>query len=126
MKNEILIFCSLTLIYLLYIEFSPGMGNIWWRDNKLFLAGAVLMLTEPLYNKTLWYPYLWDLNFVVWCIVCILIRLVVKKLNDKSTREVDKQWTTAHMQEPNGNMRLERTENDQVKNSVTMSDGELK
>ena len=125
MKNEIFIFCSLALIYLLYIEFSPGMGNIWWRDNKLFLTGAVSMLTEPLYNKTLWSPYLWDLNFVVWCVVFALISLSVRKLNDKFTQEVDRQWTTADTQEPNWNIKLERTESDQVKNSVTTLGGEL-
>lgn len=125
MKNEIFIFCSLVLTYLLYIEFSPGMGNIWWRDNKLFLTGAVSMLTEPLYNKTLWSPYLWDLNFVVWCVVFALISLSIRKLNDKSSQEADRQWTTAYTQEPNENTTLERTENDQVENSVTTSDGEL-
>ena len=125
MKNEIFIFCSLALIYLLYIEFSPGMGNIWWREKRLFLTGAVSMLAEPLYNKTIWSPYLWDLNFVVWCVVFALISLSVRKLNGKSTQEVDRQWTTAHTQEPNGNTRLERTENDQVKNSVTPLDGGL-
>ena len=125
MQHRILTILALVLFYLLYIEFSPGMGNIWWRDNKLFLTGAVSMLTEPLYNKTLWSPYLWDLNFVVWCVVFALISLSVRKLNDKSTQEVDRQWTTAHTQEPNGNIRLERTESDQVKNSVTTLDGAL-
>lgn len=125
MKNGVFIFCSLVLTYLLYIEFSPGMGNIWWRDNKLFLTGAVSMLTEPLYNKTLWSPYLWDLNFVVWCVVFALISLSIRKLNDKSSQEADRQWTTVHTQEPNRNTKPESLGNDPDKNSVTTSDGEL-
>ena len=34
--------------YLLYIQFSPGMGNIWYRNGEyLSPMGAVVMLIEP-------------------------------------------------------------------------------
>ncbi len=80
MKNEIFIFCSLALIYLLYIEFSPGMGNIWWREKRLFLTGAISMLVNPLHDMTLWNPSLWDLNFIVWLISFAFIDLSIKNL----------------------------------------------
>ena len=56
MQHRILAFFVLVLFYLLYIEFSPGMGNIWWRENRLFPMGAVSILVNPLYNITLWNP----------------------------------------------------------------------
>ena len=78
MQHRILTILALVLFYLLYIEFSPGMGNIWWRDNKLFLAGAVSMFVNPLHNTTLWSPSLWDLNFIVWLIGFAFIDLSIK------------------------------------------------
>ena len=80
MQHRILTTLVLVLLYLLYIEFSPGMGNIWWREKKLFLTGAISMLVNPLHDTTLWNPSLWDLNFIVWLISFAFMDLSTKKL----------------------------------------------
>jgi hypothetical protein len=67
----------LYILYLLYIQFSPGMGNIWYRNNEYFSPmGAVNMTLSPLYLYYMWHPSMWDLNFVMWiCIYFIIHKL---------------------------------------------------
>lgn len=67
----------LLILYLLYIQFSPGMGNIWYRNNEYYsLMGAVKMILAPLNLHYMWYPCMWDINFLMW----ILIYMIVYKL----------------------------------------------
>jgi hypothetical protein len=62
------------IFYLLYIQFSPGMGNIWYRNNEYFSPmGAINMTLSPLYLYYMWYPSMWDINFFIWIIVYFLI-----------------------------------------------------
>ena len=56
------------LLYLIYLEVSPKLGNIWIRcnsDNKLKIcpSGIFLMLKAPFYNLYYWNPKFWDINF---------------------------------------------------------------
>ena len=67
---------------MIYIEFSPGMGNIWWREGKFFPIGAVSMIVDPVYNLTLWNYSVWDLNFIIWLMFFIIIELFIAKLNE--------------------------------------------
>lgn len=60
-------FILITLIYLLYIQFSPGMGNIWYRNNEYFSPmGAIRVMVYPFYNTQMWYPNMWDINYFIW------------------------------------------------------------
>ena len=71
-------FITLLLVfYLLYVQFSPGMGNIWYRNNEYYsLMGALKMIYSPLYLHIMWYMNMWDMNFLIW----ILIYIIVYKL----------------------------------------------
>ena len=65
------------IFYLLYIQFSPGMGNIWYRNNEYFSPmGAINMTLSPLYLYYMWYPSMWDINFFIW----ILLYIVFNKI----------------------------------------------
>jgi len=59
------------IVYLLYLEFSPKLGNILFRINsenvKVFNLNSTLnMITYPLKNITFWYIENWDLNFFIY------------------------------------------------------------
>jgi len=65
-------YTCLFVLYLMYIQFSPGMGNIWYRNDEYFSPmGAVKMILAPFYVKELWRPEFWDINFIVWSIFYI-------------------------------------------------------
>ena len=54
------IFLISLLIYLAYLELSPGLGNIWFRYNSnnircINILGAISMILYPLKNLTFWY-----------------------------------------------------------------------
>ena len=63
-------FVILTIFYLLYIQFSPGMGNIWYRNNQYYcFMGAWEVMIFPLQNSAMWNVSMWDINYFVWMIV---------------------------------------------------------
>lgn len=73
-----MIFCLglflLLLGYLLYIQFSPGMGNIWYRNGEYFSPmGAVNVIFYPLYSVEMWRFEMWDLNFFLWILTFICV-----------------------------------------------------
>jgi hypothetical protein len=64
----------LLLGYLLYIQFSPGMGNIWYRNGEYFSPmGAVNVIFYPLYSVEMWRFEMWDLNFFIWILSFICV-----------------------------------------------------
>ena len=64
----------LLLGYLFYIQFSPGMGNIWYRNGEYFSPlGAVNVILYPLYSVEMWRFEMWDLNFVLWILTFICL-----------------------------------------------------
>lgn len=63
----------LTIAYLLYIQYSPGMGNIWYRNNEYFsFMGAWNVIVFPLQSSEMWNYSMWDINFFIWLIAYIL------------------------------------------------------
>ena len=56
----------LTLLYLLYIQFSPQMGNIWWRDGNFTPMGAIKVILYPLKEIKMWNIGMWDINYFIW------------------------------------------------------------
>lgn len=67
-----------TLIFLLYIQYSPGMGNIWYRNNEYFSPmGAVNVMIFPFRNLQMWYPTMWDINYIMWLLLGIVSNLFI-------------------------------------------------
>jgi len=63
-------FLFTTIAFLLYIQFSPGMGNIWYRNNEYFSPmGAVSVILFPLQNRDMWAPNMWDINYFIWVLI---------------------------------------------------------
>jgi|AACY02.14.fsa_nt_gi hypothetical protein len=59
----------LTLLYLLYIQFSPQMGHIWWRDGNFTPMGAIKVILYPLKEIKMWNMEMWDINYFIWIII---------------------------------------------------------
>ena len=69
----------LLILYLLYVQFSPGMGNIWYRNEEYFSPmGAINMVLAPFYVPQLWLPEFWDINFIVWTFLYVSIYFCYK------------------------------------------------
>ena len=51
---ELIIWFILTILFLIYIQFSPDMGNIWIRSGRFMPIGAIKLIFYPFkvfYNK---------------------------------------------------------------------------
>lgn len=71
---HLILITLLLVFYLLYVQFSPGMGNIWYRDNEYFSPmGAIKMILAPLHLYYMWYPCMWDINFFIWILIYRII-----------------------------------------------------
>ena len=45
-------YVCLLVLYLLYVQFSPGMGNIWYRNEEYFSPmGAINMIFDSFISK---------------------------------------------------------------------------
>ena len=71
-----LIFAS--IIFALYLELSPGLGNIWFRVDssgckKISLVNFGWFFLNPLYRPTLWQWELLDLNSIVFVLSITII-----------------------------------------------------
>lgn len=58
------------MIYMLYVETNPKMGGIFFRPDstgvfKFSLLGIVPLLLYPFKSLDFWYPWNWDLNFIM-------------------------------------------------------------
>ena len=69
-----------TTLFLLYIQFSPKMGNIWYRNGHFVPMGALRVAIYPFKNYRMWNPEIWDINYPVWLIATKLV-MSYKKLN---------------------------------------------
>ena len=65
-----------TIAFLLYIQFSPSMGNIWIRDGHFTPRGAIDVMMYPFRERQMWKPKMWVINYPCW-IVCGIIVVVV-------------------------------------------------
>ncbi len=66
------------VIFAFYIEFSPGLGNIWYRVNSLGykvirIDYFISYLIEPLRNPILWNYKLWDSNSIIFISIMTLL-----------------------------------------------------
>jgi hypothetical protein len=74
-------FCLSFIAYALYIQFSPGMGNIWWRqtDNGeySFQPQNLFNLIKQSFSITLCQPELLDLNFIYFMTMALLLGIII-------------------------------------------------
>lgn len=66
------------IIFALYLELSPGLGNIWFRVDssgckKISLVNFGWFFLNPLYRPTLWQWELLDFNSIVFVLSITLI-----------------------------------------------------
>ena len=59
----------ITLGFLLYIQFSPGMGQIWIRNGNFMPMGAFNLMIYPFKNIRIWMPNVWDINYPMWILI---------------------------------------------------------
>ena len=62
-----------TFFYLIYVQFSPSMGNIWYRSGQFIPSSALNLMISPLWIKYMWYPSFWDINYFMWLVFGELI-----------------------------------------------------
>jgi hypothetical protein len=66
------------IVYMIYIESHPDLGNIWMRtgsDNEkhFSLYGLLSVIFAPFKIFELWLPYNWDINFMFGLLVILII-----------------------------------------------------
>jgi hypothetical protein len=59
----------LLLLFLLYVQFSPQIGNIWIRDNVFSPYGAIKLIMYPLQEVKMWNIEMWDSNIFMWLLI---------------------------------------------------------
>jgi hypothetical protein len=70
------------LIWLIYLEYSSKLGNIWWRINskgqrEFQFEGIIQMIFYPWKSWDFWYPRMWDLNIYVILLIFFLLYIIV-------------------------------------------------
>jgi len=56
-------------LFLFYIQFSPQMGNVWWREDYFSPMGAINVILYPLKELKMWDIEMWDINYFIWIII---------------------------------------------------------
>ena len=70
---EFILWLILTCLYLIYIQFSPDMGNIWIRSGYFMPMSAINLMIYPLSEKYMWlFPEMWIINYWIWMIPLML------------------------------------------------------
>ena len=77
----LLIEIFITIVYLLYVQFSPQMGDIWWRNDYFSPMGAIKIIVYPLYEIKMWNVEFWDINYFIWLLFGVIINFIIN-LND--------------------------------------------
>jgi hypothetical protein len=58
------------VIFAIYLELAPGIGNVWYRVGvdglkHIRLSHLFSFIIKPLSMIELWYPSNWDLNYFI-------------------------------------------------------------
>lgn len=77
----------LFIIFALYLELNPSLGNIWYRTGEdglkhLQFQNLFYFILEPLHKSFLWEIEYFDLNFFVWIIILQLSNLFYQFLHN--------------------------------------------
>lgn len=71
-------FLIVFIIYSLYVQFSPTMGNIWLRTNaenvqEFCPMGLIELIFSPFYRSYFWHYSLLPINFLMHLLVYLII-----------------------------------------------------
>ena len=61
----------ITIGYLTYVQFSPSMGNVWYRNGELNISSALSLMIAPFKKSYMWNRELLIINYPFWLIVGI-------------------------------------------------------
>ena len=76
MMYEFILWFILTVGFLLYIQFSPDMGNIWIRSGRFMPIGAFNLIIYPFKEVHMWLlPEMWIINYWIWMIPLFIVIL---------------------------------------------------
>lgn len=71
-----------TAVYIVYIECSPTMGNIWIRNGVFAPYNIIRLMIVPLYDWNYWsYVSMWMINYPLWLGIVFIIENMRKQLN---------------------------------------------
>ena len=71
-----------TAVYIVYIEYSPTMGNIWIRNGVFAPYNIIRLMIEPLYDWNYWrYASMWMINYPLWLGIVFIIENTREQLN---------------------------------------------
>ena len=73
----ILPYIFVTILFLFYIQYSPKMGNIWYRNGYFVPRGAINLMIYPLKEIKMWNPKLWDINYFMWIIITYMFYEII-------------------------------------------------
>lgn len=79
MNDLLLSLIIFIIVYLINLEFNPGLGNIYIRPNEsnqkiLVLKNIIPFFVLPFRNLNFWKPSLWDVNpYTLFLIIFIII-----------------------------------------------------
>ena len=77
----LLIEIFIMIIYLLYVQFSPQIGNILWRNDYFSPMGAIKIIVYPLYEIKMWNVEFWDINYFIWLLFGVIIYFIINLNN---------------------------------------------
>jgi len=75
-------FIFATIIFGIYVEVNPKLGNIWYRidmngEKQIYIINLFRLMFAPLYYMFYWYIYMWDINFFIyWLAIYIAISYI--------------------------------------------------
>lgn len=75
-----------TLLYILYLELSPGLGNIVFRINSegvrsINIGSFIQFLKYPFKEYHFWKPQFWDINYYIFSNVGAIAYMICKNSN---------------------------------------------
>lgn len=81
MVYTIFVFCLTILLFSIYVEISPSIGNIWYRydsnnEKRICINGLLNLMMYPFQNIYMWKIELWSINIIVWLIAAGIIELL--------------------------------------------------
>ena len=77
-----------TILYILYIQFSPSMGNIWIRNGVFAPYNIIRLMIVPLYDWNYWSnTSLWIINYPLWILVVFIIVNMREQLSHQIMQE---------------------------------------
>ena len=64
-------FIYATIIFAIYVEVNPKLGNIWYRidmngDKQIYIINLFRLMFAPIYYIFYWYIYILDINFFIY------------------------------------------------------------